>query len=347
MPATAAPILLSGYVFLAAWGLVNLHGRRRRRLYVSQWFLLITLVWFPWVFSTAMVLLLFFPVRGVMQTIVSGWYAHNLFELCLTSVGLAIIFYFLPKLLNRPLHSRGLALFGYWVLVFFGGWGGLHRGEPVPNWLSGVSGVAQVFVLLAVLAFGLSWFRTLRDSLGRMQSDGVLRFIGIGMVSYILAAVLKAVAALPGVSEVTDFTLFTQGLAQLQIHGFLIMTLAGAVYYAGPRLAGCAWPTPGLMKVHFWSAAAGVVVMSVALLIGGILQGMGIAQPQTDFTTIARRMVPFLGTATLGTMLLLIGYGAFLLNLVRLLLACCPCAAVWERVRPQVAAAGLIGRAGS
>jgi cytochrome c oxidase cbb3-type subunit I len=344
LPAVASPILFCSNVLIVAWALVTLYARRQSSLYVSQWFLLAGLLWFPWVYSTAQLLLVYFPVRGVMQAIVNGWYVHNLFDLCLASFGLAAIFYFLPKLLGRPLYSRGLALFGFWLFMLFGGWGGLHRGEPVPNWISSVSVVAGVFILLPVLAFVLSWIRTMAGTPKSVRSNWVLRFILVSMLSYVLAILLETVGALPGISRITGFTLFSQGVAQLKIHGFMAMALAGAVYYIVPRLAGIIWPTPGLIAVHFWSATVGMGVSAAALVIGGLVQGIGIEQPQIDFLKVVRRLVPFLGTTTLGTTLLLVGYGAMLVNLGRLLASCCPCSVLWKRVLPVRGRTGTIGR---
>ena len=248
-------------------------------------------------------------------------------------------------MLGRPLHSRGLALFGFWLLFLFGGWGGLHPGDPVPNWLSTVSVVALVFVLLPALAFGLSWFQTMAGSPKPIRSDWILRFIWVGMVSYALAAVLAAVGNLPEISRLTGFTLYAQGLTQLRIHGFLGMALAGAMYYVMPRLAGSTWPSPGLIKVHFWSAAVGLVLSVTALLAGGLVQGIGIEQPQTEFINVVRRIVPFLGTSTLGMTLLLIGYGAFIINLGRLLSVLCPCGILWARFKPAQGGTGAVRRA--
>jgi cytochrome c oxidase cbb3-type subunit 1 len=73
------------------------------------------LFWFPWIYSTAELLLLIFPVRGVAQAIIAWWFSNNLLFVWLGLVGLAAMFYFIPKLTNSELHSRYLALltFGF------------------------------------------------------------------------------------------------------------------------------------------------------------------------------------------------------------------------------------------
>ncbi len=348
LPRASAPVLFVSWVLAGIWALINLHRRQSRPLYVAQGFLLTALLWFPWVYSTAQLLLSYFSVRGIMQAVVHGWFQHSFYTLCAGAFGLASIFYFIPKLAGRPLHSRGLALFGFWLWILFGGWGGARAGEPVPSWISGVSTVAQVFLLVPVTAFGICWFRTLPKAWTAVKSNLLLRFVGFGACSFLLAALLEAAASHPAVSQVTLYTLYGEGLNQLKFHGFLAMALAGAVYYMAPRLAGCDWPSPGWMRFHFWTAASGTLLSVLALLVGGLIHGAGINRPETDFLQVARRTVPFLGMSTLGATLLCAAYVAFLVHLGRLLAAACPCLVTWTDLRRLVAPSTLKaeGRAG-
>src|ERR1035438_2436722 len=63
MPRYAARLVLLGYLMIAVWGALTFHQRRERQLFVSQWFLFAALFWFPWIYSTANLLLLTFPDR--------------------------------------------------------------------------------------------------------------------------------------------------------------------------------------------------------------------------------------------------------------------------------------------
>jgi cytochrome c oxidase cbb3-type subunit I len=332
-PRAAAPVLFLAYLLMAGLALITLHTRRERPFYVSQWFLVAALLWFPWVYSTAQLLLVFQPLRGIMQAVVHGWYVHNFFELCLAPFALAAICYLLPKLTNRPLHSRGLALFAFWFLVLFGGWGGLRVGQPVPNWISGVSVVARVFMLLPVIALGLSWYRTAVPGKRLWRTDLTYRFVIVAAVSYVLAAVLDAIVALPDIAQVTSFTIFDQGLTQLRLHGVLGMALLAGVYHILPRVTGVGWPSAALVRVHFWSAVVGTTLVTLALLVGGVIQGLGINEPGLDFVKVMKRMLPFLGTGTLGTTLLLVGYGAFIVHIGRILWTQCGCFGAFPGVR--------------
>src|SRR2546425_7759959 len=135
MPAYASPILFVAYTIIGVCGLLTFHQRREPALYVSQWFLLAALFWFPWIYSTANILLVFAPVRGVMQAVVNWWFVGNLINIWFGFIGLAAIFYFIPRLTGRPLHSSYQAMFAFWALALFGGWGNIPHSAPLPSWL--------------------------------------------------------------------------------------------------------------------------------------------------------------------------------------------------------------------
>src|SRR3989442_14670237 len=101
MPGYASPILFVGYVIMGVCALLTFHQRGEPTLYVSQWFLLAALFWFPWIYSTANLLLVFFPVRGVVQATINWWYIGSLSGICIGFIGSASIFYLLPRVTGR------------------------------------------------------------------------------------------------------------------------------------------------------------------------------------------------------------------------------------------------------
>jgi hypothetical protein len=93
LPRYAAVILFLAFVLMAIWVFVTYSRRTETALYPSQWFVLAALFWFPWILSTAVLLLQVFPVRGVVQAAVAWWFAGNLLNVWLTLAGLAATFY--------------------------------------------------------------------------------------------------------------------------------------------------------------------------------------------------------------------------------------------------------------
>ena len=147
MPRSAAVILFLAFLLITVWAYVTYTRRSAAALYPSQWFVLAALLWFPWIFSTATLLLQIFPVRGVVQASVAWWFSGNLINVWLTLAGLASTFYLLPKLTGRPLQSQYLALFAFWTLILFGTWTGIPAHAALPAWMPTLSGAASVLLL--------------------------------------------------------------------------------------------------------------------------------------------------------------------------------------------------------
>jgi cytochrome c oxidase cbb3-type subunit 1 len=350
VPGFASPILLASYLALALFAILTLHFRSERELYVSQWYLLMALFWFPWIFTTAEMLVVYFPSRGVVQAVIAGWFVHNLYWIWMASLGLAAVFYFLPKLTGQPLHSRGLAMFGFWSLACFGGWGGVQGGTPAPSWLASVSGAAGIMMLVPLLAVAVNWHMTMKGKDQKLAPSPFLPFFKFGAFCFILASLLQIVgllrapASVSGHShdlsetvqstfalafgllgqfaEVARFTHYGNGVSSLFLFGFFAMVAAGGIYYAVPKLTQCEWPAPELMKWHFRCAAAGAALLAASLIIGGIRQGAAMNNPSLAFLETVRSTVPFLGLGTLGMLLLLVGNCALGINFARLLLNC-------------------------
>src|SRR5258708_3133340 len=80
-PGASSAILIASYAVFGICALLTFKARHHAELFPAQWYILAALFWFPWLFTTARLLLIWFPVRGVMQLAVNGWFANGLFTL--------------------------------------------------------------------------------------------------------------------------------------------------------------------------------------------------------------------------------------------------------------------------
>jgi cytochrome c oxidase cbb3-type subunit 1 len=337
MPRYASVLLFLGYALIGVSALATTHRRTVRELYPSQWFLLAALFWFPWIYSTANLLLVARPVRGVAQSVLAWWYTANLHGVWLVLVGLAIVFYFIPKLLERPLHSRYLALVTFWGVVLFGSWSGIPDSAPLPAWIPSLSTVAGVLAVIPLLATVLNYHHTVAAS--RQSADGTgqarvrdprsdearlhgqpsLRFIALGFAAYVLSALMNTAEALPGISGVLQFTWFVPAQHHLVIFGFFVMVATGAAYHIVARVTGlpvCA----RCVAVHFWVAALGILLSVMPLAAGGIVQGLKLNQASVPFMDVTHATLMMLRVSTLGDALLLFANFIFLKNIGGVLL---------------------------
>jgi cytochrome c oxidase cbb3-type subunit 1 len=320
MPSYAARLVFLGCLMIVVLAVLTFHQRRERQLFVSQWFLFAALFWFPWIYSTADLLLLTFQVRGMAQAVIAWWYSDNLLVVWLGLVGLATVFYFVPKLTGRDLHSRYLALLAFWMLILFGSWGGIPESAPVPAWMPILSAVARGLGVISIVAVALNVHGTLGGQGSKLMAHPSLRFIGFGLVAFIVAGLMSAVSAFSEVNQVTQFTWFTPAKGLLNAYGFFAMVMFGAVYYIVPQLLGLEFPSTKLVRAHFWIAAAGVLLFVVPLMAGGIVQGLKLQHPDIPFSDIARGTLPFLRASTTGDLLLALGHLMFLGNLAGLVI---------------------------
>jgi cytochrome c oxidase cbb3-type subunit 1 len=323
MPRYASPVLFLAYVLMGIWALLTFHQRRERGLYVSQWFLLAALFWFAWIYSTSNLLLVFAPVRGTLQAGIDWWYANNLNGIWFGFIGLATIFYFIPKILNRPLHSYSQAVFAFWALALFSGWGGIPAGAPLPAWMPSLSTVLGALTIVPLLAVALNCHLTLAGNYSKLRANLPLRFIVFGLAAFLLTNLLNVVGSLYFVSEITRFTWFTAAQKQLGLYGFFAMTMFGAIYYIVPRLMRSEWPSARLVNLHFWCAAFGTVLYFLPLAAGGVVEGLAMNNADVPFMDVLKKTLMFLRVSTLGDLLMLLGNCCLMWNLCVMFYRCC------------------------
>ncbi len=319
MPRYASVTLLLSYLIIGRGGLFAFQQRRERALYISQWFALAAFFWFPWIYTTANLLLVANPVRGVLQAAVDWWYIHNLATVWFGLIGLAATFYFIPKITRRPLSSHYLGVFIFWMLILFGSGGGIPTGSPLPAWMSALSTVGGVLTIIPVLAVAITVRRTFGGNFSALSQSVPLKFIFFGAAAYVIAGLAAAAVSIDQVSEVTGFTWAVPARAQFFLYGFFSMTMFGAIYYIVPRLTGAEFPTPGMIKAHFWLAALGILIYAVSLATGGVREGMALNTGHAGFLDAANSILPFLRASTTGDLLMALAHVIFLLNLIGLL----------------------------
>ena len=315
MPRSAAVILFLAFMLITVWAFVTYTRRAEVLLYPSQWFVLAALLWFPWIFSTATLLLQVFPVRGVVQVSVAWWFSGNLLNVWLTLAGLASTFYVLPKLTNRPLQSHYLALFVFWTLILFGAWTGIPAHAALPAWMPTLSGAARVLMIIPALAVAASVILTCRGA-KTPCGGGPLCYTKFGAASLVLATALLAISGVPQVSRVTDYTWFSHGQTTLQLYGFFAMTMFGAIYHIVPHLVGPDRVCPRWMRINFWLVMPGTLIFTLPLVFGGITQGLRLLDATIPFVDVAKSTLMAFRLSTLGETMLLLGNLIFLFNIV-------------------------------
>ena len=289
---------------------LTLLNRKVKHLYVSFWYIGAGLLWFPILFLIANWPALHF---GVQQATMNWWFGHNVLGLWFTPIGLAASYYFIPKVIGKPIHSYNLSLLGFWSLAFFYSQVGGHHliGGPVPSWLITISIVQSMMMVIPVFAVAVNQHMTVLGNFRALAYSPTLRFIVLGAMMYTAASVQGSLEALRAVNTITHFTHYTVAHAHLGLYGFFSMVMFGSIYFIMPRVMNWEWPYPKLISLHFWLVLVGFAIYFIWLSIGGWLQGLAMLDEKTPFMQSVALTLPYLKARSIGGGLMTLGHLVF------------------------------------
>ena len=322
IPRYASPILFVGYALIGISALVTSAHRRVWELSVAQWFIIAALFWFPWIYSTANLLLVFTPVRGIVQAVINWWFVNNL-KVWFSLVGVGIIFHLVPTGVGRPVHDRSLALFSFWLFLFIAPWAGIPSGAPVPTWIPAISTVASVMLIVPVIAIVMNIGKTIGGDCSTIRGNIALRFIQYALPCLVISIFLNAATAIPQVGAITNFTWFSPAITRFMLFGFFAMTLFGAIYEIVPSLMQKDFFCPKCARLQLFSAKFGILIYFVALAVGGVVEGFSLANSTIPFPQVLQKTLMFLRVSTLGDVLILFASFCCVANLLLVCRGCC------------------------
>lgn len=303
-------LIVAGGALMGLPLVYTLQARKVAHLYVSVWYMGAALFWFPILFLIANLPAMHF---GVEQATMNWWFGHNVLGLFYTPMALASVYYFLPKIIGRPVQSYNLSLLGFWTLAFFYGQVGGHHliGGPVPGWLVTLSIVQSVMMIVPVISFSVNQHMTMRGYFGRLVYSPTLRFIVLGGMMYTLSSLQGTIEAIRAVNTVAHFTHFTVAHAHLGLYGFFTMVMFGSIYFVMPRVMSWEWPYPWLIAAHFWLVVIGFSIYFIGLSIGGWLQGLAMLDAAKPFMDSVNVTIPYLKSRSVGGAIMTLGHLTF------------------------------------
>jgi cytochrome c oxidase cbb3-type subunit I len=313
-PRSGSILLFAAFLLIAISAAATFGARRERVLQPPHWFLLAALFWFPWIYSTANLFLVAWPVRGVAQAVIAWWYANNLIFVWLALVGLGVAFYLLPKIAQRPLQSRYFALFGFWTFILFAPWLGIPQGAPVPAWLTSASTVASLLTVVPLIAIAIVFVNTVRG-VNVECKGGPYCYARIATIFFILSALMLLVTGHPCVGNVLAMTWYMPAQTYLQILGFFAIVVFGAAYESLPGVMGSELPFPGFVRWQNRFFLIGLALLVLPLAIGGIGQGLKMQNPDIKWHEITEGTLIYLRISSAGLLVLLLASFMFAVNI--------------------------------
>ncbi|CCH00570.1 cytochrome c oxidase, cbb3-type, subunit I [Fibrella aestuarina BUZ 2] len=265
---------------------VNMFGtifkRRERHLYVAIWFYIAT---FVTVAVLHIVNSMAIPVSflksyslyaGVQDALVQWWYGHNAVAFFLTTPYLGMMYYFLPKMANRPVYSYRLSILHFWALIFIYIWAGPHHllYTSLPDWAQSLGVVFSIMLIAPSWGGMINGLLTLRGAWDKVREDTILKFMVVGLTAYGMATFEGPMLSLKNVNAIAHFTDWIVAhvhVGALGWNGFLTFAM---LYWLMPRLYHTPLFSPKLMSVHFWLGTLGILFYAIPMYISGFTQGM-------------------------------------------------------------------------
>ena len=314
---TAGPLLVVGGGLVGLSLFATVAARRSEHLYVSVWYILGAFIWFPMLYVTGK-----WPTWTGVESAAANWFfAHNVLGFWLTAMSVGAAYYFIPKVLGRPIYSYQLSVVGFWSLAMFYSLNGMHHlvGGPLPTWMITTSIVASVFMFIPVVATGINLHMTVVGRFGALRYSPTLRFVVLGAIAYTAVSLQGSFTALREVNRVTHFTHWTVAHSHVGGYAFVTFVAFGAMYYIVPRVVAHEWPSARLVRWHFNTVLAGIAIYVISLTWAGVAQGLALLDARLPFQVSVERSLPGLYGRSLGGLILTVGHFIFAWHFLRMI----------------------------
>ncbi|MGZ3944122.1 MAG: cytochrome-c oxidase, cbb3-type subunit I [Mucilaginibacter sp.] len=265
---------------------INMFGtiikRRERHIYVAVWFYIATFVTIAvlHIVNSVEIPVTFFKsymvFAGVQDALVQWWYGHNAVAFFLTTPYLGMMYYFLPKMANRPIYSYKLSILHFWALIFIYIWAGPHHllYTTLPGWAQSL-GVAFSIMLIAPSWGGMiNGLLTLRGAWDKVRDDVTLKFMVVGLTAYGLATFEGPMLSLKQVNAIghfTDWIIAHVHVGALGWNGFLTFAI---LYWLIPRIYKTELYSKRMASFHFWIGTLGILFYAIPMYWAGFTEGL-------------------------------------------------------------------------
>ena len=317
-PAFAWPVLLISYFAIVTWSFVQFKVRPEGHVYISQWYLLAAMIWFPWVYLTTNLLLHVFPGHPVMAAGIAAWYKSSLIFLFFVPVALAAAFYLAPKITGRPIASYSLAKLGFWSLAVIMPWAGMQKlaGAPIPYFIPYLGAAATILFFVPAFTAAVNILRTASSDMEIVNNSPTLRFTMAGVIGLMVMAVAAVFLNIPERTlPLTQFSMSGYGFEILALYAFFSFIMFGAIYFIVPRITKREWLSSRLIKMHFFFSIYGIVTIALVAIFGGVMQGIGQEEFDQLRHSAAQRAFPYAWATTLAWCFILFSNVFFFLHL--------------------------------
>ncbi len=306
--------------------------RRERHIYVAIWFYIATFVAVALlhIFNSLEIPVSLFKsysvYAGVQDALVQWWYGHNAVAFFLTTPFLGLMYYFVPKVANRPVYSYRLSIIHFWSLIFIYIWAGPHHllYSTLPDWAQNLGVVFSVMLIAPSWGGMINGLLTLRGAWDKVRTSPVLKFFVVGITGYGMSTFEGPMLSLKNVNAIAHFTDWIVAhvhVGALAWNGFMTF---GIVYWLIPRLTKTSLFSDKLANFHFWIGTLGIILYTLPMYVAGFLQASMWKQFNPDGTLVygnfletVTNIMPMYWMRAIGGLLYFTGLLVLVYNIIR------------------------------
>jgi len=262
--------------------IMTLVKRRVKHIYVAIWFYIATWVTIAVLYivnnlAIPVTWTLSYPIyAGIQDALVQWWYGHNAVAFFLTTPILGMMYYFIPKVANRPIYSYKLSIIHFWALIFLYIWAGPHHllYSALPDWAQALGVVFSVMLIAPSWGGMINGLLTLRGAWDKVREDPVLKMFVVGVTAYGMSTFEGPMLSLKTVNALSHFTDWTIAHVHIGTLGWNAMMNFGMIYWLIPKLFKTKLYSVKLANIHFWIATLGMLFFSIPLYFAGFTQAL-------------------------------------------------------------------------
>jgi len=306
--------------------------RNEKHLYVAIWFYIATILTVALLYIVNAICIpvglfkSYIVFAGIQDALVQWWFGHNAVAFFLTTPFLGLMYYYLPKAVNRPIYSYRLSVVHFWSLIFMYIWAGPHHllNTALPEWLQTLGTVFSVMLWAPSWGGAVNGILTLRGAWHLLRTNPIIKFFVAAITFYAMATFegpLLSIKAVNSLGHYTDWIVGHVHLGALGWNGFLSF---GMIYFIVPKLWSTELYSKKLANIHFWIGILGILFYYVSMLAAGITQGLMWRAVDTngslvypDFVETVIRILPLFLFRALGGVLFLGGFVLMLYNVCK------------------------------
>ena len=263
----------------------TLWKRKEPHIYVANWFYLafiVTVAILHLVNNAAIPVGLletksYSAFSGVQDALIQWWYGHNAVGFFLTAGFLAMMYYFVPKRVERPVYSYRLSIVHFWSLIFIYIWAGPHHLHytALPQWAQTLGMTFSLMLWMPSWGGMINGLMTLSGAWDKLRTDPVVRMMVVAIAFYGMSTFEGPLMSIREINALSHYTDWTIGHVHSGALGWVGFISFGAIYCMVPWL----WKkarmySDQLIEWHFWIATTGIVLYIAAMWVSGIMEGL-------------------------------------------------------------------------